>query len=57
MLTVSQTVKFTNIVELGDDLHRFIVIELRDDRVLVELVCDWNIKPQSVYLVSDLMPA
>ena len=36
--------------------ERFILIESRGDRVLVELVCDMAIRPQFVYLTADLVP-
>lgn len=35
--------------------ERFTVVELRGDRVLVELVCDMPIRPQFVYMLSDLI--
>ena len=55
-LAVGQTIKFAN--PLSDDKRdeRFTVVELRGDRVLVEFICDMRIKPQSVYLASDLEP-
>jgi hypothetical protein len=37
--------------------ERFVVIELRGPRVLVESICDMAIKPQSVYLAADLVKA
>ncbi len=58
MLTVNQTVKFRNIVDVGDRDVRMVVLELRGDRVLVGFTfpdfSQWTIPPTSVYLVSDL---
>ena len=57
MITVGQTVQFA--APLSDDEadERFVVIELRGPRVLVEFVCEMNLRPQSVYLIEDLIPA
>ena len=37
--------------------ERFVVTEPRGPRVLVEFICEMNIRPQSVYLIEDLIPA
>lgn len=56
-LTVGQTVKFLNPLSDDERQERFTVIELRDDRVLVEFICGMNIRPQFLYLTADLEPA
>ena len=51
-------VKFTNPVDDAERHDRMIVIENRGDRLLVESIVyctDWNIRPQMVYPVSDLV--
>ncbi len=54
---VGQTVKFSVPQTEGEKTERFIIRELRGDRVLVQDVCDLPIKPTCVYLVADLTPA
>ncbi len=58
MMKTGQQVKLSKCVETGDDVARFVIMELRGDRVLVQS-CDsrfdsWAIKPTFVYLVADL---
>ena len=53
--TVGQTVKFAVPNSPDEETERFIVLELRGDRVLVEFICDMRIKPTSVYLVTDMV--
>jgi len=56
-LAVGQRVKFT--APLNDDERdeRFTVLELRGERVLVEFICDMNIRPTFAYSPADLVPA
>lgn len=56
-LDVGQTVRFREPLTDDEREERFIVIELRGERVLVEFICDMNIKPHHVYLMADLTPA
>lgn len=56
-LQVGQTVRFTEPKSPDEETERFIVLELRGDRVLVEFVCDMRIKPTHVYLAADLVGA
>jgi hypothetical protein len=37
--------------------ERFLVLEMRGDRVLVEAVCDMRLRPTFVYPAGDLGPA
>jgi len=49
------TVKFKEIKERGDELARFVVIEMRGERVLVsDKLSTASIVPTCVYLVSEL---
>lgn len=48
-------VKFKNIVDAGDENVRMVLLEDPDGgRVLVEDICDMNIKPTWRYNVEDL---
>ena len=48
-------VKFAELIEEGDGEARFIVIESRGDRVLVEAICSMSIKPQYNFRRSELV--
>ena len=52
-------VKFASPFDAAEATHRFRVVELRGDRVLVQCTDStfrsWWIKPRSVYLVADLL--
>lgn len=48
--------KFLEPLTPEEENERFVLIETRGDRVLVELVCDMAIRPQFVYLTADLVP-
>lgn len=52
-----QTVKFSNPTNEAERAERFIVLELRGPRVLVEFICDMSIKPTAAYLADDLIEA
>lgn len=56
-MNVGATVKFTNPATPGEALERFVVLENRGPRVLVEFICTMRIRPTFVYLVSDLTVA
>jgi hypothetical protein len=56
-LQVGQTVRFAAPESPDEEAERFIVLELRGDRVLVEFICNMRIKPTHVYLVADLVQA
>lgn len=59
-MKVGDVVKFREVLESGDELCRFVVSELRGDRVLVTefAVChEMSIKPAYVYPVADLVAA
>lgn len=49
-----QIVMFTEFLEEGDEEVRFVVIEDREDRVLVEEICDLELPPQRSLPKADL---
>jgi hypothetical protein len=53
-LKLGKTVKFVTPATAEEAEERFIVLELRGDRVLVEFICDLAIRPTFVYLIQDL---
>lgn len=55
--TVGDRVRFTEVVDPGDERCEFDVIEDNGDRVLVRLVCDLPIRPVNVYLRNQLRKA
>lgn len=49
-----QTVKFLAPLSIAESGDRFTILELRGNRMLVELVCTMSFKPTFVYLTSEL---
>lgn len=41
----------------GEEDIRFVLREINGDRVLIELICDWAIKPTEVVAVSEVCKA
>ena len=41
----------------GEEDIRFVLRELNGDRVLIELICDWAIKPTEVVAISEVCKA
>jgi hypothetical protein len=56
-LQVGQTVRFAVPKSPDEESERFIVLEVRGERVLVAFICDMRIKPTHVYLAADLVQA
>lgn len=56
-IAIGQRVKFAAPLNEDERQERFTVVELRGDRVLVEFICDMNIRPSFVYLTADLVSA
>ena len=54
-LQAGQRVKFAAPLNAGEAANRFIVLEPRGDRVLVQLVCELTLKPTFVYRTADLI--
>lgn len=53
-MQVGNLVRFANPLTTAEQSERFVVLEMRGDRVLVEFVCTMTIRPTFVYLLSDL---
>jgi len=61
---VGQIVKFKN-PEPGEEAFRFIIIEIHDEdmvldldeKLLVEEICDYTIKPRYLYLSKEFTPS
>jgi hypothetical protein len=47
-------VRFIEVKDPGDELCEFTVLEVRGDRVLIELVCDMPIRPMSVVPAGEV---
>jgi len=41
----------------GEEDIRFSLREINGDRVLIELICDWAIKPTEVVAISEVCKA
>ena len=41
----------------GEEDIRFVLREINGDRVLIELICDWTIKPTEVVAISEVCKA
>lgn len=54
-LPLGSIVKFRVPQSEDEAQERFVVVEHRGERILVEYICDMALKPQSVYLGSELM--
>lgn len=54
---VGDTVRFRQVLDPGDELCLFDVIEDNGDRVMIRLICDLYIRPVSVVLRSQLRRA
>ena len=53
-MQVGNLVRFANPLTTAEQSERFVVLEMRGDRVLVEFVCPMTIRPTFVYLLSDI---
>jgi hypothetical protein len=41
----------------GEENLRFVLREINGDRVLIELICDWTIKPTETVQIAEVCPA
>jgi hypothetical protein len=55
-MNVNDIVKYSMPVKGEDDI-RFVLREINGDRVLVELVCDWAIKPVETLPITEVCKA
>jgi hypothetical protein len=56
-IEVGDIVKFVSPHTQDETTERFVILEHRGPRVLVEAVCDMKMKPAFVYLAKDLIKA
>ena len=56
-LAVGEVVKFIAPLTVDEANERFIVLEHRGPRTLVEAICDMQLRPKFVYLTEDLVKA
>lgn len=56
-MNVGDVVRFAVPQTEEERVERFIVLELRGPRVLVEFICDMSIKPTFTYPAEDLILA
>jgi hypothetical protein len=50
-------VKFIAPLTADEASERFVVLEHRGTRALVEAICDMHMRPRFVYLIEDLITA
>jgi len=43
--------------QIGEEDIRFILREINGDRVLIEMVCEWTIKPTETVAISEVCKA
>ena len=43
--------------QAGEEDLRFLLLEVNGDRVLIQLICDYTIKPTETVLLSDVTMA
>lgn len=59
-MQIGQLVKFRDPHTEAEAAERFVVVELRDARILVQCAnhefYSWQIKPQAAYFATDLVP-
>ena len=55
-MKVNDCVKYSR-PEAGEEIFRFILREINGDRVLIELICDWTLKPLETLPIEEVCPA
>lgn len=55
-MKINDIVKYSK-PQQGEEGIRFVLREINGDRVLIELICDWAIKPTEVVAVSEVCKA
>lgn len=56
-MNLNQVVKFKEPMSKDEAAERFVIVEVRGDRVLVELVCEMTIRPTFVYMAEEMVEA
>lgn len=54
-MRIGDVVRFSEPQTKDEEEERFVVLELRGDRALVEFICDMSIRPNFVYRTADLV--
>lgn len=55
-MNANDIVKYSN-PQHGEADIRFVLREINGDRVLIELICDWAIRPTEVVAISEVCKA
>lgn len=55
-MKINDIVKYSK-PQKGEEEIRFVLREINDDRVLIELICDWPIKPTEVVAINEVCNA
>jgi hypothetical protein len=55
-MKLNDVVKYSK-PQKGEEGLRFILREINGDRVLIELICDWAIKPTEVVAIGEVCKA
>ena len=55
-MKINDIVKYSK-PQKGEEDIRFVLREINGDRVLIELICDWAIKPTEVVAISEVCKA
>ena len=60
--TYTNCIKINDIVKYrkpqkGEEDIRFVLREVNGDRVLIEMICDWTIKPTETVTISEVCKA
>jgi hypothetical protein len=55
-MKTNDTVKYHK-PQKGEENLRFVLREINGDRVLIELICDWTIKPIESVPIAEVCPA
>lgn len=54
-MRIGEVVRFAEPQTKDEEEERFVLLELRGDRALVELVCEMSIRPTFVYRTAELV--
>lgn len=55
-MKINDTVKYSK-PQAGEEDIRFVLREINGDRVMIELICDWSIKPVETVSLSEICSA
>ncbi len=55
-MKINDIVKYSK-PQKGEERIRFVLREVNGDRVLIEMICDWAIKPTETVAISEVCNA